>query len=175
MTNVIIVDVEATGASPFSGEMTEFGAVALNRKMTAIQNTFHGVLIEATPDPSNPAIPFIGQHARRYNEKEVMLKFEKWLKSFGGRVIFTSDNNGYDFQWINYYFDKHSITNPFGHSSRRIADFAAGLCGDWSNTQKWKKLRVTKHDHNPLHDAQGNGEALCDLIAMSRGEKSLPF
>lgn len=175
MTNMILVDVEACGPSPYSGEMTEFGAVALNKTMTAIQSTFHGKLIDTVPDPENPAKPLIQPDSKRYNEKEVMLKFEKWLKSFGGRVVFVSDNNGYDSQWVNYYFDKHGLENPFGHSSRRISDFAAGLSNNWTNTQKWKRLRVTNHDHNPLNDSLGNAEAVLSLIAMSRGEKEIKF
>ena len=75
MTNMIIVDVETCGPSPYSGEMTEFGAVALNKSMTAIQSTFHGKLIDAIPDPENPAIPLIQSDSKRYNEKEVMLEF----------------------------------------------------------------------------------------------------
>lgn len=176
MTICILVDVEARGTSPFSGEMTEFGAVALNKTMTAVQGTFHGKLIEAVPDRTNPAIPFIPPNAKRYNEKEVMEKFHKWLLSFGERVVAVSDNNSYDLgTWITPYFDRNGLENPFGHSSRRISDFAAGLKGDWNNTQKWKKLRVTKHTHHPVSDAMGNAESLISLIALSRGERSVEF
>ena len=175
MTITVLVDVEACGASPARGEMTEFGAVALNRNMTAIQSTYHGILIEAVPDPTNPAKPLILPGAKRYPEKEVMQKFEKWLLSFGERVVFTSDNPGYDVQWLNFYFDKHEIANPFGYSSRRIGDFAAGLSSDWGNSSKWKKLRDVRHDHNPLNDSLGNGGALLRLIAMSRGEEEIRF
>ena len=58
--------------------------------------------------------------------------------------------------------------NPFGHSGRRIADFYAGLVGDFRNTQRWKRLRRTKHDHHPVRDALGNAEA---LIRMLDGER----
>lgn len=175
MTISVLVDVEATGQSPFSGEMTEFGAVAMNREMTAMQSSFHGILIEAIPDPVIPAKPLILPDSKRHDEREVMLKFEKWLLSFGERVVFWSDNNGFDSAWINYYFDKHGIQNPFGHSSRRISDFYAGLTGNVKNTQKWKKLRVIPHTHVSLEDSLGNCNALISLIAMSRGERPLDF
>lgn len=29
---------------------------------------------------------------------------------------------------------------------------------------KWKSLRKTKHDHNPVNDALGNAEALLELV-----------
>jgi hypothetical protein len=49
--------------------------------------------------------------------------------------------------------------HPFGHSGRRISDYYAGLTGRFGNTQAWKRLRVTPHNHNPVHDAMGNVEA----------------
>ena len=48
------------------------------------------------------------------------------------------------------------------------ADFYAGLVGDFRSTQKWKRLRRTKHDHHPVHDALGNAEA---LIRIFEGER----
>jgi hypothetical protein len=51
---------------------------------------------------------------------------------------------------------------------RRIADFYAGLVGDFRSTQRWKRLRRTKHDHHPVHDALGNAEA---LIRIFDGER----
>jgi hypothetical protein len=58
--------------------------------------------------------------------------------------------------------------NPFGHSGRRIADFYAGLLGDFRKTQNWKRLRRTKHDHHPVHDALGYAEG---LIRLFEGER----
>jgi hypothetical protein len=50
----------------------------------------------------------------------------------------------------------------------RIADFYAGLVGDFRSTQKWKRLRQAKHDHHPVHDALGNAEALIQIFAGER-------
>ena len=152
----MLVDVEAAGNSPFSGEMTEFGVVDFKSRVS-----FHGVLIQAQPDPSNPAVPLITENAKRFSEPDVFRKFEKWLQSFrADRFVFISDNPAYDFMWMGYYLDKNLGYNPFGHSGRRISDFYAGLTGNWSNTQKWKKWRVTPHNHNPVFDSTGNAEAL---------------
>lgn len=164
----ILVDIEATGPSPFSGLMTEFGAVALNHEMSKISREFEGVLIEAAPDPNIPAKPLVLETSKRHNEKEVMKNFHEWLISFGERVVFVSDNPAYDFQWISYYFDKNGLENPFGYSGRRISDFWAGLNNDWINTQKWKKFRRTKHSHRAVEDSRGNAEALITLISMTR-------
>jgi hypothetical protein len=79
-----------------------------------------------------------------------------------------SDNIAYDWQWIAGMFDRAGMDNPFGHSGRRIGDYYAGLTGDFGNTQAWKRLRVTPHDHDPVHDAMGNVEAFARIL---RGER----
>jgi hypothetical protein len=43
-----------------------------------------------------------------------------------------------------------------------------GLVGDFRSTQRWKRLRRTKHDHHPVHDALGNAEALIRILDGER-------
>jgi hypothetical protein len=138
--------------------MTEFGAVHYTTR-----ETFHGVLFDSMPSPENPAIPVL--QGIGYPQGTVQRAFADWLvEHVTGRPVFVSDNPAYDFQWINYYFDKILGTNPFGHSGRRIGDFSAGLNGKWSGPQDWKRLRKTVHDHNPVNDAMGNVEAFAVLV-----------
>ncbi|HYL97868.1 MAG TPA: exonuclease [Blastocatellia bacterium] len=159
---LVFVDCEAVGPCPGVGELTEFGAVAYPFKAV-----FHGVLAECEPDPANPALSRIT--GRRFDPVQVFTDFENWLKdNTQGRPVFVSDNPAYDFQWISYGFWTTLNRNPFGHSGRRIGDFYAGLVGDFYQAQAWKKLRVTPHDHNPVHDAMGNVEAFERLL---RGER----
>lgn len=159
MTKLIFCDVEATRYTPFSGVMTEFGAVEFSN-----EHKFYGKLWDASPDPDNPAVPLVWEDTVHYDEARVMKNFHDWLTSFDERTVFVSDNPAYDYQWINYYFDKHALTNPFGHSARRIGDFYAGLTGNWSNTNAWKRFRQTVHDHNPVNDALGNVEAVKEIV-----------
>ena len=163
MKNLIFVDCEATGQCPGIGKLTEFGAVAYPSR-----KTFHGVLYKTRPSRDNLAIAEIIGEA--FDPKKVFEEFEKWLLKItkGGRPIFVSDNPAFDWQWINYGFWHHLGRNPFGHSARRISDFYAGLVGDFSDSQSWKKLRITKHDHNPVHDALGNLEAFERLLNGER-------
>jgi len=89
-----------------------------------------------------------------------MSEFAEWLKlNSNGQPIGISDNNGYDFGiFINYYFHKFYGSNPFGWSSRRIGDLFCGAEHDmW---YKWKKHRITIHNHDPQCDAKANAEAL---------------
>lgn len=148
--SLVFVDVEApmgVGA-PSVGEMTEFGAVAVSlTDRTINSNMFHG----------------------RDSSKETLVAFAAWLHEVSpDRPVFVSDNVAFDWQWVNYYCWKHLGYNPLGHSGRRISDFYAGLRHDWSCTQRWKRLRVTKHDHHPVHDALGNAEAFLRILDGER-------
>jgi hypothetical protein len=157
MNNLVFVDVEAAGATPIHGTMTEFGAVLMNG------DSYHGQIYASTLDPDNPAKPIVGRKLRPVHD--VMNEFMIWLRdNIKGRPIFVSDNPAYDWQWIAAAFAICGMSNPFGHSARRIGDFYAGLERDFSRTQDWKKLRRTKHTHNPVDDARGNMEALTELI-----------
>ena len=110
-----------------------------------------------------------------FDEKEVFEKFDTWLREMTGeeRPRFVSDNPAFDWQWINDSFHRTLGRNPFGYSARRIGDFYAGLVGDFTDASSWKRLRITKHDHHPVHDAMGNLEAFyrllkCDTIPIMK-------
>ena len=140
---LIFVDCEApmgVGA-PSVGDMTEFGAVEFESRAW-----FHGL------DCS----------------RDTFKQFLLWIEEFPPRRIMVSDNPAYDFQWINYYFWKYMGKNPLGYSARRIGDFYAGLVGDFRATQRWKRLRQTPHDHNPVNDAMGNVEAFARMLKGER-------
>jgi len=152
---LIFVDCEADFNSPCPGigsGMTEFGAVEfMSRK------TFHGKPTTMLQISSQPRGFWL-----------TMVEFDKWIQQFEPPYIFISDNPGYDWQWINYWFHKSIKRNPFGHSSRRIGDFYAGLVGNFRAGSKWKKYRVTKHDHNPVNDAMGNCEAFAKILELHK-------
>lgn len=151
---LIFVDCEAYGGCPSMGRLTEFGAV------TWSSVTFHSM--DYAGDLSKMVLSSDG-------EKELWEHFHYWLGcNVDGHPIFVSDNPAFDWQWINDGFLRCLGYNPFGHSARRIGDFYAGLTGNFRNASKWKRLRVTKHDHNPVHDALGNLEAFKRMLNGER-------
>ena len=148
------------GKSPFSGVMTEFGAVELVSKAS-----FHGVLWPSRPSLENPAVPEILPDARPFDKKKVMTDFVEWLGRLEtDRLVFVSDNPAWDWMWIAFAFDEAGIENPFGYSARRIGDFWAGLRNNWRDASSWKRYRITDHTHDPVMDSQGNAEALQYLL-----------
>lgn len=158
-----LVDCEATGKSPYSGVLTEFGVVELDTL-----ESYYGKLYDSMPSEENPAVPVLVPGERRYSSRDVFIAMHGYLDRFPPPYVFVSDNPAYDFMWIAYTLDQYGFDNPFGHSARRIGDFAAGLSKNWRNTNKWKKLRVTKHTHNPVDDAMGNAEALRRLLGIDQ-------
>jgi len=165
---LIFVDCEAYGNAPEVGQLTEFGMVDYDTF-----DTFHGIIIPSKPSKENPAIPertTLNSAAIDRVSKEVYENCYKWLllHKSKGSWVFVSDNVAFDWQWINHGFWKYFGSNPFGHSGRRIGDFYAGLQNDFHATQKWKRLRKTKHDHNPVHDALGNAEAFKRIMKGER-------
>jgi len=162
LTNLVFVDCEARGTSPVKGTLAEFGAVHYLSRVS-----FHGRLFENSPDPGNPAVPIIG---KRVSTEPVMAsRLSEWLAEVcPGRAVMVSDNPAYDFMWIAGMYDYAGLPNPFGHSARRIGDFWAGFNQNWGDTQSWKNLRKTKHDHHPVNDAMGNVEAFERIIQLMR-------
>ena len=151
---LIFVDCEAWGGCPATGQLTEFGAVRSEHSF------YHGIIVPSIPNPENPAIPLKPRAKPDFiREVNVAQGFMEWLNKDKSRPVFVSDNPAFDWQWINDLFHRTMGMNPVGHSARRISDYYAGLTNNWSNTQKWKRLRRTKHTHHPVDDALGNLEA----------------
>lgn len=169
MRKLVVVDVESDGPCPGLYSMVSFGAVVVE---PGLRNTFYG---ECRPISEKwiPEALAVSGHSREKTLKfpdsfEVMSNFADWLTEF--RPIFVSDNVAFDWQFINYYFHLHNLGNPFGFSGRRIGDLYCGL--ERNMFSKWKHLRKTKHDHNPVNDAKGNAEALLTM-ATSMGLKGI--
>ena len=96
--------------------------------------------------------------------RQTMVAFDKWLSKVSHgreRPRFVSDNNGFDWQFVNYYFYRFYGSNPFGFSSTNLGSLYKGLVKDMR--KNFKHLRKTKHTHHPVDDAKGNAEA---MIAM---------
>lgn len=163
----VVVDVESDGPCPGVHSMICFGAVIVE---PGFQRTFYAQLkpISETYIPQALAVSgFSREQAMKFPDPhDAMLNFDIWLKKEipDKRPIFWSDNNGYDFAFINWYFWKFLNRNPFGWSSSNIGSFYKGLKRDvYAN---FRHLRETKHTHHPVDDARGNAEALLKMRNM---------
>lgn len=169
VSNFISFDVEADG--PCSGlySMVSLGMVYVPDPSQTFYATFRPVSEKYIPEALK-ASQFTREETLEFPEAGVGMKdLEQWLNSLNlqGRPIAWSDNPGFDWQFLNYYCHLYLGGNPFGHSSRRIGDFFAGMQNDPRASSHWKRLRQTKHTHNAKDDALGNAEALRIMFGHS--------
>lgn len=159
----VMVDVEADGPIPGDYSMISLGAVIVE---PSLNRTFYGQLQPISDKFIPEALAVSGQTREECLTFEapgqVMERFRSWLMSqCRDRMMFVSDNNGFDWQFINWYFHHFLQENPFGHSSINLGSLYKGMMKDmWSS---FKKLRKTKHSHHPVDDALGNAEALLQM------------
>lgn len=167
-----MVDVETDGPIPGDYSMISFGAVLCEpseyKKPGFRHKTFYGKL-KPISDRWIPEALAVSGHSREecftFADPElVMQEFATWLKEVtqGDRISFVSDNNGFDWQFINWYFWHFIDQNPFGHSSTNLGSLYKGMVK--SSFKNFKHLRKTKHTHNPVSDSIGNLEAFYYMI-----------
>lgn len=160
-----MVDVESDGPIPGDYSMISFGALVVEPSLT---KTFYAQLkpISEKWIPESLQISgFTRQETLAFEEPQVvMARFAAWIEAeSSGRAFFISDNNGFDWQFINWYFHHFYGTNPFGHTSNNLGSLYKGIVKD--TFVNFKHLRKTAHTHNALEDARGNAEALLQLKA----------
>jgi hypothetical protein len=158
-----MVDIESDGPIPGDYSMICFGAVVVEPGLT---RTFYGRLKPISEQFIPDALAVSGFTREQVidfdDPKIVMTQFADWLRNISTeRLMFISDNNGFDWQFINWYFHHFTGTNPFGYSSTNLGSLYKGLVND--TFQTFKHLRKTSHTHNPVDDAIGNAEALLTM------------
>ncbi len=159
----IMVDIEADGPCPADFSMVCFGAVVVE---PGLSRTYYGGLIKPVSDKWIPEAIAVSGFTREQAQAgrapaDVMAEFVAWLKGLRGQPRFVSDNNCFDWQFVNWYLWHFTGGNPFGHSSTNLGSLYKGLVRQMS--KNFKHLRKTGHDHNPLNDAIGNAEAMLQL------------
>ena len=102
----IMVDIESDGPIPSDFSMISFGAILVDE---VLDKTFYGKLKPISENWIPEALAVSG-HSREetleFDEpKIVMENFSKWIKeNCNDRPIFISDNNGFDWMFICWYF-----------------------------------------------------------------------
>jgi DNA polymerase III alpha subunit (gram-positive type) len=162
----VMVDVEADGPNPGDYSIVCFGAILVEPELN---RTFYGRLKPISEKFVPDALSVSGfsrEDCLGFDDpKQVMQQFHDWLSAqCKGRMLFVSDNNGFDFQFINWYFWHFLGKNPFGHSSTNLGSLYKGMQKD--TFVNFKHLRQTKHTHHPVDDARGNAEALLAMKEM---------
>ena len=159
-----MVDIESDGPIPGDYSMISFGAVVVE---PSLAQTFYGK-VRPISEKWIPEALAVSGHMREEVLKfppaeQVMAEFKDWLAQNAiGQPRFISDNNGFDWQFINWYFHHFLGSNPFGFSSTNLGSLYKGTVKDFF--KNFKHLRKTRHTHNPVDDAKGNAEAFLEII-----------
>lgn len=160
----IMVDVESDGPIPGDYSMISFGAVLVHENL---DKTFYGELKPISDKFIPEALSVSGftrdQTLKFEDPKITIVRFNNWINSLNvENPIFISDNNGYDWMFMCWYFHHFINENPFGYSSQNLGSIYKGIVND--SSKSFKHLRKTTHSHNPLEDAIGNAQAFITII-----------
>lgn len=92
-----------------------------------------------------------------------MIKFNEWLKNnTQGKIVFVSDNNGFDWMFVCWYFWHFLNENPFGYNSYNMTSMYKGQKMDMS--KNLDELRTRKLTHNAKDDAIDNAKIFLKII-----------
>ncbi|TWT39477.1 3'-5' exonuclease family protein [Blastopirellula retiformator] len=158
-----MIDVEADGPIPGDYSMVCLGAVLVK---PGLEQTFYSQLRPISDKWIPQALAVSGfsrEETLAFPTAETeMQRLAAWIgETTNGQPMFISDNNGFDWQFVNWYFHHLVGKNPFGHSSSNLGSLYKGMQKDCF--VNFKRLRKTKHTHHPVDDAKGNAEALLHM------------
>lgn len=163
-----MVDVEASGPCPGLYDMTEIGLIVIREGYPVEEMpSFYGQFSPMSDNYIQEALDVCErtwEEVKAFPDPELTTKaLAAFIESEGGtRPMMVSDNPAFDFQFVNYYCWKFLGHNPFGHSAMSLGSLYKGMV---KNTFKnFKKLRKTKHTHDPVMDCRGNVEALLYMV-----------
>lgn len=163
----IDVDVEADGKAGY-GSMLSIGA------QSPTGESFYSEIKPISEDYIEGQKEFCETHGlprdRLVQEapsfEQVMQEFAKWLEDlrekYGKPPVFTAFNAAFDFAFVDLYFTKVGIENPFGIAPFDLKSLALPIVGDggwdWAQTSKSKLPQIIvpegEFTHHALEDAQ---------------------
>ena len=176
----ISVDIEAAGPVPGEYSLLSIGACNVNNDT----ETFACELkpINSNADPKALEVSGFSLADLERNglaPDEAMKQFGSWLGKVaqGGTLVFVGFNAPFDWSFINYYFHRFSVSNPFGFTALDIKAYYMGATGcAWSDTRSSQihaDVKPKRHsDHTALHDAQYQAE-LFRLIRDRKEKKEI--
>lgn len=171
----ISVDIETNGPIPGRYSMLSIGAVAVDKPLEGFHrgenlvNTYYSTIKPISDKYVPEAIAVTGfnmEDAWHFKSPVlVMREFEAWLNSLGSsRIRFISDNAGFDWSFVNYYFHYYLEHNPFGFSCDSLTSIYKGI--DKKTNASFKYLRPKgMKNHHALDDARANAVVIQKLDA----------
>lgn len=165
----ISVDIEAAGPSPSGYAMLSVGACVVDAP-----DTEPGFYVELQPDREGVldsamavgGFTLDGLRASATAPAVAMQQFADWIESVtpaGHRPVMVGFNAVFDWMFVNEYFVRYGLENPFGHGGLDIKSYYVGMMGStWEQTSMRhlspKYLSGRPLSHNALGDARDQAE-----------------
>jgi len=184
-TIYICLDVEASGPIPDPYNLVSIGAVPVEQKSETWQVRSDDLFyIELKPlyagfDAEAMAIHGISrEHLEQQGmpATQAMEKLSDWSTSRGGRPIFVGHNAVFDWAYVNHYYVRTGVTNPFGWKGLDTKALAAGVLRiPFLDTHKENLARLLpglppedlSQKHRADYDALYQAEILVALLNYS--------
>jgi len=164
----VSVDVETAGPTPGDYAMISIGACL-------VDDPARGFYVELKPDrdaviDSALAVSGLSMEelaAHGTEAGQAMREFAQWVRdvvpSSTHRAVFVGFNAVFDWMFVNEYFVRYGIENPFGHGGLDIKSYYVGMMGStWEQTSMRhlspKYLTGRPLSHNALGDARDQAE-----------------
>lgn len=172
---LISVDVETAGPTPGNFPLLSIGACLVEDPGT-------GFYVELQPDrdgfiPEALAISGLELTALRQHgttAAQAMAEFSAWVQEVAPDrsrpALFVAFNAAFDWMFVQEYFARYGVANPFGHSALDIKAYYAGYSGcTWKETSMRhlgaRYLGGDALSHNALADARDQAKLLLAIQA----------
>jgi len=184
MQNVcyISIDVETSGPAPSRYALLSIGACL-------VDDPDQSFYVELQPDkegsePEALAVSGLDLEQLRLSGAEpaaAMAAFAEWVRSVtppGARPVFVAFNAPFDWMFVQDYFQRYGVSNPFGHAALDVKALAMGLLGiEWTDTAM---ARVAARldlpiqlSHHALQDARDQAQLFRHLLAEMETEAGI--
>ena len=170
----VSVDIEAAGPVPSRYSMLAIGACLVDDP----QKTFY-VELKPLHEAAIPRALAIGGLSLEELERtgtdaeEAMQRFADWIDTVvppSRAPVFVGFNAPFDWMFVDDYFERFEIANPFGHSALDIKAYYMGRMGStWAETSlkvlSPRYLEGRPLSHNALDDARVQAELFRKIAA----------
>lgn len=196
MAILFSVDIETTGPAPGKGSMISIGAVPVSSSGVIIPNGDFYVNVAEVFQRDPGTIDWWSKQDNdrwldtlddRLEPLVAMTLFRDWvhtqLNDAGEeKAIFCAWPVGFDWGFVNYYFQYYLGINPFGYSPLCMKNFAAGLLADPEillssrSEERMPEGFVVQPElpHNALSDAAAQAVMLSNMLRFARERQTHP-
>jgi ribonuclease T len=178
----ISIDVETAGPSPSHFPLLSIGACRVDDSEQAFYVELQPDRDRFDPDALKVSGLDLDQLQRTGTEPaRAMARFASWVRSVtpdDAMPVFVAYNAPFDWMFVQDYFQRYQIENPFGHAALDIKALAMGLLDiEWTDTamaQVAARLEMTiELSHNALQDARDQAELFRHLLAEMAAKTGL--